>query len=235
MASGRIDPGHASDVLLDLHRERETGLLEIYGKSRVYRIALRRGVPIHAQPGRVRWLLGDVIDHLDAPVETDIDTLRRVIATSHGRAGAMLTMRGLVSQEVVDRALKEQIRLRAQESLILDHGRYRFWPGPSALEGIPRQPDRWSAPDLVAAVHTPNGPHEGLLHLLRRLEKSTDPYEALGLGPGADPDQARIAYRMLARSHHPDHVGPQADPRTRLVHRRIFEAATRAYRQARAA
>src|SRR5215470_4295096 len=40
-----------------------------------------------------------------------------------------------------------------------------------------------------------------------------DPYRTLGLAPGATREEIRVAYRRLAKIHHPDAAGPSALPR----------------------
>lgn len=238
-------------ILLDLHRQEETGLLEVYARGRVFRLALRRGSPIHAHPGATLWRLGEVIEHLGLPVSGGSTSLRRALALSRQRAGEVLVDRGILAPDGLERALKEQIRLRSREFLPLSEGRYRFWRGPGHLRAAPRQPDRWTAPELVIAVRSeafarrpasarphrphrpprPPDPHEPLRRALQKLEGSTDPYRALGLAPGASPDQVRAAFRRLARAHHPDHLGDVTDPRALRLHARIFAAALGAYQR----
>jgi curved DNA-binding protein CbpA len=56
-----------------------------------------------------------------------------------------------------------------------------------------------------------------------------DPYEVLGVRPGAAPDEVRRAYRELVRRHHPDrHVDVSSEQRAAL-HTRMAEI-TAAYR-----
>lgn len=47
------------------------------------------------------------------------------------------------------------------------------------------------------------------------VEDVEDPYEVLGVAPGADPATITAAYRRLVREHHPDiYVGDDPDERT---------------------
>jgi len=52
---------------------------------------------------------------------------------------------------------------------------------------------------------------------------SRDPYEILGLSPGASDDEVHSAYRRLVQVHHPDHNGGSAESTRR------FEEIQRAY------
>jgi curved DNA-binding protein CbpA len=56
-----------------------------------------------------------------------------------------------------------------------------------------------------------------------------DPYEVLGVTPGATPDEVRRAYRELVRRHHPDRHGDVPPERRAGLHRRMAEI-TAAYR-----
>jgi len=53
------------------------------------------------------------------------------------------------------------------------------------------------------------------------VERWVDPRTVLGLGPGADADDVRLAYRRLAKRYHPDVSG---DPRTALSFARVTKA-----------
>jgi curved DNA-binding protein CbpA len=56
---------------------------------------------------------------------------------------------------------------------------------------------------------------------------SPDPYEILGVTPGASDDELRTAYRRLVQLHHPDHNDGSAESTRR------FEEIQRAYAQIR--
>jgi curved DNA-binding protein CbpA len=56
-----------------------------------------------------------------------------------------------------------------------------------------------------------------------------DPYEVLGVAPGATPDEVRRAYRELVRRHHPDRHIDVPPERRRALHTRMAEI-TAAYR-----
>lgn len=53
------------------------------------------------------------------------------------------------------------------------------------------------------------------------VERWVDPRAVLGLGPGADADDVRLAYRRLAKRYHPDVSG---DPRTAGSFARVTKA-----------
>jgi hypothetical protein len=232
---GEIGPEGASRVLLDLSACRVTGMWEIYSTSRVYRLAMRSGVPIHAFPGATPWLLGEVLAFLGAPIKGGAEHLKRTLALNPGRAGEVLVEHGIIHRKFVDWALKEQISLRASEFLPLVEGRYRLWSGPQFLKSIPRQPDRWRPEELAASVSRHSGANDDLRRLLDRLTASEDPRHALGLPPDADHETIRTTFLALAKRHHPDRV-PVGEGEERLgLHRRVFEASVRAYKLASAA
>ena len=54
-------------------------------------------------------------------------------------------------------------------------------------------------------------------------DRPRDPYEALGLAPGASPDEVRRAYRELAAKYHPDKVEHLGEEFRRLAERRFRE------------
>jgi curved DNA-binding protein CbpA len=60
-------------------------------------------------------------------------------------------------------------------------------------------------------------------------ERSRDPYQTLGVSPGASEEALRAAYRHQVQLHHPDHNGGSAESARR------FEAVQEAYAQIRAA
>lgn len=232
---GEIGPEGASRVLLDLSACRVTGMWEIYTNSRVHRLALRSGVPIHAFPGSTPWLLGEVLAFLGAPIRGGSDQLTRTLALNPGRSGEVLVEHGIVHRKYLDWALKEQISLRAAEFLPLVEGRYRLWSGPQFLKSIPRQPDRWRPEELVASVNGRRQPDEDLRGLLERLTSSDDPRQALGLPADADAGTIRATFLELVKRHHPDRVPESEGDERRSLHRRVFEASVRAYRLASAA
>lgn len=222
-------------VVLELGRAGATGVLEVYGQGRVSRLALRRGVPFHASPGAPPWRLGEVIGHLGLPVPGGPAALARLVVPRARRVGEVLVARELLAAPGVDLALKEQLRLRAQEILPRRTGRCRFFAGARFLADVPRLPDRWTAPALVAAVQRADQRHEALRWVLRRLETSDDPREALGLPRGASREEARAAFRQLAKDHHPDRLGGVTDRVALELHRRAFAAALLAFRRLEAA
>jgi hypothetical protein len=232
---GEIGPEGATRVLLDLSACRVTGMWEIYSSSRVYRLALRSGVPIHAFPGSTPWLLGEVLAFLGAPIRGGSEHLTRTLALNPGRSGEVLVEQGVIHRKFLDWALKEQISLRASEFLPLVEGRYRLWSGPQFLKSIPRQPDRWRPEELVASVGSRRRPDEDLMVLLERLTSSDDPRQALGLPADADAGKIRATFLELVKRHHPDRIPEAEGEERRSLHRRVFEASVRAYRLASAA
>jgi len=203
---GEIGEEGAARVLLDLSACRVTGMWEIYSGSRVYRLAMRSGVPIHAFPGSTPWLLGEVLAFLGAPLRGDAEHLKKTLALNPGRSGEVLVEHGIVHRKFVDWALKEQISLRAAEFLPLVEGRYRLWSGPQFLKSIPRQPNRWRSEELAASIGRPSVDNDDLRLLLERLTTSEDPRHALGLSGDADPEKVRSTFLELAKHHHPDRI-----------------------------
>jgi curved DNA-binding protein CbpA len=48
-----------------------------------------------------------------------------------------------------------------------------------------------------------------------------DPYEVLGIGADATPDELRAAYRSLVREHHPDRFPSATEDERRAMHERM--------------
>ncbi|MBW2264006.1 MAG: J domain-containing protein [Deltaproteobacteria bacterium] len=232
---GEIGEEGAARVLLDLSACRVTGMWEIYSGSRVYRLAMRSGVPIHAFPGSTPWLLGEVLAFLGAPLKGDAEHLKKTLALNPGRSGEVLVEHGIVHRKFVDWALKEQISLRAAEFLPLVEGRYRLWSGPQFLKSIPRQPNRWRSEELAASIGRPSVDNDDLRLLLERLTTSEDPRHALGLSGDADPEKVRSTFLELAKHHHPDRIHVEEGEERLSLHRLVFEASVRAYKLASAA
>ncbi len=59
-------------------------------------------------------------------------------------------------------------------------------------------------------------------------EKSPDPYQTLGVAPGAGPDEIRQAYRQLAAQYHPDKAAHLGEELRRLAEEK-FKAIQAAY------
>lgn len=234
-SSGPIREGTAAALLAEHATSRTTGLLEIYAAGRVVRLALRRGVPIHCSPVSTPWRLGEVLHHLGVPIAGDSATFRRALLNSseRSRSGERVATFGLVKKRDVDWALKEQLRLRAREVLSLRSGRYRLFNGSGALRGVPRLPNSWTAEALIEAIENDRSSFDDLRRLLRRLEESTDPNDALGLPRGAGSEHVRAAFRQLAKEHHPDHLQGVTDRMELRLHKRIFDAALDVYQRAR--
>jgi hypothetical protein len=237
-----IPPEGAARVLLYLASRECTGLWELYASGRIHRMALRAGRPIHVLPGDPPWRLGDVLRRQGVLHSESGEAAEQRLAPGSGRAGDRLVAAGLVERDDVERALREQVRLRAAQVLAPTAGRWRFWPGATHLRNLPRQPSRWDAGELIAALPRIHGvsrdsrrdptPNADLWETLRRVEDPADAHAALGIEPGADPRRVRAAFREIAKRHHPDRVASSENPTRRLLHRRIFEAAVRAYERA---
>lgn len=249
--SGSIVTGGVQKLLLELHRRRVTGLLELYAGHQVHRVALRRGDPIHASAGTPPWRLGEVLVHLGVPLVQGAEHLPPALTRQQKRVGEAWVAAGVTSATTIERALREQLRLRTIELLALDQGRYRLFTGASSLEGLPRQPTRWTAPSLIAAARRrqpsthsrPRGElracdpgelqRERLRATVRRLERSDDPLAALGLPPDAGASRVRAAFRALALEHHPDRLSGVSDPLAIALHHRAFDAAVKVAARAR--
>lgn len=232
-SAGPIPDETAAALLMEHAKAGTTGMLEIYAAARVHRLALRRGVPIHCSPGSTPWRLGEVLLHLGVPTQGSSAVFRRALLRSseRSRSGERLVELGLVTKRDVSRAIKEQLLLRAREPLTLRAGRFRLFSGPSALRGVPRLPNTWTAKELVEAIDNECHAHHDLRRLLRRLEECSDPFDALGLPRGAGVELARAAFRQLAKAHHPDHLQGVTDRAALRLHKRIFEAALGAYQR----
>ena len=101
-------------ALLQLARDRETGVLEVCGEQVRTRILLRAGVPVSVEGGSLRETLGRMLLRRGQLDEADyvrvIERMtQKLVANEQQRLGEVLVELGLLSGEEVHRALEAQL------------------------------------------------------------------------------------------------------------------------------
>lgn len=224
---GRLSASTLGDLLGALHRGRATGALELV------ETASARGTTV---PGRTHRI--QLVDGLVVAVESDVPVPRigeilrgqgRLDARTIGRllvqlasgdarpAGAILVEDGGVPPELVDAALRTQLRAKLEPLYGLEDAVVRFRapraragrrPTPLSprefLDGRPRARDRVRGP---RSVPPPEPRDEAQVSDL----DDDAARRALGLGPSAGRDEVRRAFRKLAARLHPDKLVAASD------------------------
>lgn len=238
---GKLSPCTLGDLLGQLHRNRITGVLELWemgvggpvagGRHRVHlscglvtAVETRAQVPPLGEILKRQGRLGlEGIGHM----------LRRIAAGDARRAGEILVDEGLIDREIVDAALRAQLRSRLDTLFRLEHATVRFHtarpvpvertstlPPSDFLYGRPRARDRGRARPAAPAHARPRqdepyhsasahaaAPPSGDWHA-PAMASHDDPrgraWRMLGLLPDADSSAVRRAFRRLASELHPD-------------------------------
>jgi hypothetical protein len=240
---GRLRSTTLGDLLGSLHRARATGTLELSEfHGRVHRVHLSRGLVVAVE--------------LDGPVPSLAEELRRenavaeeVLKRSLLRAIASRRLHGEVlvrdfklSPALIDTALRRQLqtRLGALDRLpdAQVHFRVTVRPPrgallddplrpPEFLSGRKRARDRGNG-NASAAYSTPASRRPSFEDVSIVDPRQRDALRVLGVSPGADAATIKRAYRLLARSYHPD-AHPRASESERRELAERFVALTAAY------
>jgi len=230
---GRLSRTTLGDLLGRLHRAGASGVLELLEPSgaragRGHRVFFTGGLVDAVETLDPHPPLGELLARegaLDSAALTKL--LQKLMSNPSLRAGEVLVNERLASEALVGAALRWQLRARLESIFRLADGLVRFHVRSVAARG------------RLGAVL---GPRE-FLHGRRRaraeggsratghVRASNERAEALrvlGVGPDADADTVRKAYRRLAAVHHPDrHPGAGPSELSELV--RTFTRITAAY------
>jgi hypothetical protein len=236
---GRLSETTLGDVLGTLLRARVTGLVRLretqpHSADREHRIYLARGEVVAVETEARVPVLGEILmQHglLDAAAQRRVRQ-RMTTGTSH-RVGEVLVGEGYVSFDVVNAALRKQMRSKLDALFQVRDGALSFHVacvtppcpvGPLTprefLRGRPRTRDRRGA----GAFHAPRRPSLPTSADHRRR----DALSLLGLDESATLPEVTKAFRQLATRIHPDRHMHASEAERRAMAER-FAALSAAY------
>jgi DnaJ-domain-containing protein 1 len=224
---GRLRATTLGDLLGTLYRARVTGTLELVDEQmgRTHRVHVRLGRVCAVEVDGPAPHLGEL---LRARGAVDDHTVRRSILRAMGArklVGEVLVGELRVDPEVVDEAVREQMRLRLDLLEKLQDARIAFRVTAKAPPG--------------ALCDRPLDAGEFLPGRRRARDRSIPAplrvgdlraYALLGVDTTADAQTIKRAYRRLARALHPD-THPNATPEERRDLSERFAEITAAYRR----
>lgn len=211
---GRLKDTTLGDVLGALHRERATGTLELreLGSARVHHVKLDEGEILGVDSA-----LGPRLGTL---LELDPDGAR---TSDDIRAGEAWVARGLVSNDRLRDALREQIRARLDQLFRLGDAELRFRI-PRPREDDPTAPAPLGKDDFLVGRPRRRAPAPSP----RAASNADAALRVLGLDAQATRADIQQAFRRLAQEAHPDRH-PDADVTRRAELLRRFAEISRAY------
>jgi tetratricopeptide (TPR) repeat protein len=149
-------------ALLQLARDRETGVLEVCAEAVRTRIFLRAGVPVSVEGGSLRETLGRMLLRRGELEESDyvrvIERMtQKLMANEQQRLGEVLVELGLLSGQEVHRALEAQLFEKVTTCFQWTQASWTF----SELDELPEEIEAFSLPPVEQLVlaglrgHTP--------------------------------------------------------------------------------
>jgi len=149
-------------ALLQLARDRETGVLEVSAEAIRTRISLRAGIPVSVEGGSLRETLGRMLLRRGALEESDyvrvIERMtEKLMANEQQRLGEVLVELGLLSGQEVHRALEAQLFEKLTACFQWTQASWTF----SELDELPEEIQPFSLPPVEQLVlaglrgHTP--------------------------------------------------------------------------------
>jgi tetratricopeptide (TPR) repeat protein len=149
-------------ALLQLARDRETGVLEVCAEGVRTRILLRAGIPVSVEGGSLRETLGRMLLRRGELDEADyvrvIERMtQQLMANEQQRLGEVLVELGLLSGEEVHRALEAQLFEKLTACFQWTQASWSF----SELDELPEEIEPFSLPPVEQLVlaglrgHTP--------------------------------------------------------------------------------
>ncbi|MBI4392047.1 MAG: DUF4388 domain-containing protein [candidate division NC10 bacterium] len=135
--SGRLEQLGLPDVFQILHLSKKSGRLALTRREGAGMIIFRHGQILYAASDSVRDTLGNILVTQKALTEQQLLTaLEEHHSGPEGkRLGTILVERGWITQEVLERAVREQIERVIHEFLTWETGFFRFEPLELADEG----------------------------------------------------------------------------------------------------
>jgi hypothetical protein len=179
--------------------------LELSGRLRLSHaphegiVLFNRGRVLYAATSAVRETLGSILvarDLIDG--EQLVSALARQKEVDDQRLGAILVESGVVSREIVDSALAEQIRAALTELLSWPGGRYEFRPSSAADEGD-------ALVDVLELIREDHlGPDEVTAELEARFESTSGSRAATAVDP---PSRLALLKRTASEIRSPQFTG----------------------------
>lgn len=221
---GRLELTTLGDVLGILHRGKASGALELVEPGgAIHRVHLVDGAVSAVETPLREALLGEVLAEMGALSEVArraVDTL--LVEQLPRPIGLRLVEKSFISRETLDRALRLQTRRRL--GVIARLGRARINFRPRAKSRV--EPMRLGPKDFLVGLPRLRQKQQGATQ--QPSPSRVQALAVLGLGPDADENAVRVAFRRLAHAMHPDRGQklPQTE-RERLE--RAFARASAAY------
>lgn len=125
-SEGELQPGWFVPFLLDLHRGQFTGVLEVESEEWKAKIFLERGNLASARSSDRDSELGKVLEQLGLQPAGGVDGSAEQARRIGRPLGEQLVASSLLDRASAERALREQIVLRAQLAAARTHGRWRL-------------------------------------------------------------------------------------------------------------
>jgi hypothetical protein len=215
---GRLTLATLGDLLGTLHRAEASGVLELVEAKgacagRSHRVYLARGFVDGVETELDHSRIGELLHERGLIDKSAFSSLLRCVLEQPGRrAGEILVGEKLASPAIVGAALRLQLKERLDAMFRLVDASVRFHvrrpaaPAPSGLLLSPRD-------FLYGRARTRSRVSKETRARVAALDDAgrANAYRTLGLEPGADSAAVRLAFRRLAREHHPD-CHPHAHP-----------------------
>ena len=202
---GRLRDTTLGDVLGTLVRARATGHLTLIDdQGRSHKILVREGF-VHDVETTFGPRLGELLD--------EAESFAHRAAQAEVRLGEYLLQAGQVTPEHLSAALRRLHLLKLDRLFQLKEASIRFHVA------RPRATDATPAPTLSAPEFLQGRPRKRRGGVrLRRAPTRSEALRVLGLEEGADPEEIKRAFRLLAQACHPDRFPESsAETRTRLI------------------
>ncbi len=246
--SGTLRRTTLGDVLGALHREQATGALELSEEvlGRAHRLHLSGGLVQAVETDFEAPRVGEILRREGFISDLCARRLALQLAASPDRrAGELLVDGRVVTSEIVDAALRYQLRARLDLVFDVSDASIRFRVAQHRGRGsniIPLSPHEFlhgrsrSRDKRRAAAPTPtpgparSHPRASSVHATGGDPVRARALSALGLDSGADRDAVQRAFRRLASRCHPDRF-PRATPNEKAELMRRFAEVSAAYHQ----
>lgn len=237
--AGRLRDTTLGDLLGTLYRDRVSGIVELTETEgpragRAHRIHLRTGCVVAVETSADVPRIGDILRGRGIVDDTQHRKLTLRLAQSKGRlTGELLVEDRVLSPDIVDAALRHQLRARLNALYRIADAKVRFHvmgvrprggtevplSVREVLGGRPRAREQRRTAGTERAVSAPAG--DGARARALSL---------LGLSEGASPTDVRRAFRVRASEAHPDRRA-DATPSERRSLETHFAALSAAYHQ----